>query len=240
MYQPRHYRSWVKARGLAGYNTHIKESDLYIHTCSDLSVAAFEYLQLIRTDLESYILTHPFFAASFEPLEVEDDAPPIVNLMTQAANVAGVGPMAAVAGAISELMGERLSALSTEVIVENGGDNYMRSAHERIVAIYAGNSPFSGKVGLRIKPSETPLGICTSSATVGPSVSFGKADASVILAPSAALADAAATAVGNIVLTKVDIKRGLEMAQGIVGVAGAVIIVEDEIGACGRVELCNL
>ncbi|MCL2615400.1 MAG: UPF0280 family protein [Dehalococcoidia bacterium] len=240
MYQPRHYRTWVKAGQLASYNVRIKESDLLVHTCSDLSVVAMEQLTRLRTVLENYIQSHPFFGASFEPLEVDDDAPHIVRLMAQAAKSAGVGPMAAVAGAISELMGQKLSALSREVIIENGGDNFIHSAHERIAAIYAGESPVSGNLGLRLKPSDLPLGVCTSSGTVGPSISLGKTDASVITAPSAALADAAASAVGNAVHSADDIQRGLDVAQGIAGVSGAVIIVGQKIGVCGTIELCQV
>ncbi|MCL2281473.1 MAG: UPF0280 family protein [Dehalococcoidia bacterium] len=239
MYQPRHYRTWVKAGELVCYNVRIQESDLYIHTCCDLSAVAQEHLRLLRADLKSYIQTHPFFAASFEPLEVEDSAPPIIKLMAQAAKSASVGPMAAVAGAISDLMGQKLSAFSTEVIVENGGDNYICSLQERTAAIYAGNSPLSGKVGLRLKLSDLPLGICTSSATVGPSISFGKTDASVIVAKTAALADAAASAVGNAVSSQDGIQHGLEVAQSIMGILGAVIIVGDKIGVWGEFELCR-
>ncbi|MCL2707283.1 MAG: UPF0280 family protein [Dehalococcoidia bacterium] len=240
MYQSRHYRTWVNDGGLACYNTRFKESDLYIHTCTDLSVVASEYLRLLRADIENYIQAHPFFAASFEPLEVEAAAPLIVKRMAYAAKSASVGPMAAVAGAISELMGEKLSALSSEVIIENGGDDYVRSGRERIVDIYAGSSPLSGRVGLRLEPQDMPLGICTSSATVGPSISFGKTDASVVVSQSAALADAAASAVGNAVCSADDIQRGLDTAQSIPGVIGAIIIVGDKLGACGKLELCQI
>ncbi|MCL1886067.1 MAG: UPF0280 family protein [Dehalococcoidia bacterium] len=240
MYQPRHYRTWIKAGKLVSYNVRIKESDLLIHTCSDLSVVALEQLTHLRTDLENYIQAHPFFGASFEPLEVNDDAPHIVRIMAQAAKAAGVGPMAAVAGAISELLGQKLSTLSKEVIIENGGDNFISSAQERIAAIHAGDSPVSGNLGLRLKPYDLPLGVCTSSGTVGPSISLGKTDASVIIAPSAALADAAASAVGNAVHSADDIQCGLDVAQSIAGLSGAVIVIGKKIGVWGTIELCQV
>jgi uncharacterized protein len=238
MYQPREYRQWVQTHDLVSYTIRLKETDLYIRTCADLSVEAFESVRKHRGYLEQYILSHPFFAASFEPIAVDSNAPQIVKLMAHAATLAGVGPMAAVAGAISQMVGEDLAPLSREVIIENGGDNYIRSESDRVVSIYAGNSSFSGKIGLFIHSTETPLGICTSSGTVGPSISLGKADAAIVAAPSAALADAAATTVGNAILASDDIPHALEMAQNIKGIMGALVIKNDRIGVWGKLEIC--
>jgi ApbE superfamily uncharacterized protein (UPF0280 family) len=238
MFQPRDYRSWVQTPELVAYTVKIKETDLYIRTLEDLSVLAFRIVKKHREALETYISFHPFFASSFEPVDVEENAPQIVREMASASALAGVGPMAAVAGAISQLLGEELSEMSGEVIVENGGDNYLRSRKERIVAIYAGRSPLSGKIGLRFLPEDMPLGVCTSSGTVGPSISLGKADAAVIISPSAALADAAATAVGNVLKSAEDIPAALEIARGITGVTGAVVIKDEKLGAWGKLEIC--
>ncbi|MGZ3604978.1 MAG: UPF0280 family protein, partial [Thermodesulfobacteriota bacterium] len=81
---------------------------------------------------------------------------------------------------------------------------------------------------------------CTSSGTVGPSLSFGKADAVCILSKSAALADAAATAVGNVVKEKKDIELGLEMGKEIAGILGTLIIVEEKMGVWGTIKLAQL
>lgn len=239
MYQSRGYREWVKAGDLVSYSVRIKETDLLIRTCTDLSRKALDIVQRHRTALEAYLHTHTFFGASFEPVEVEKDAPAIVRLMGEAAGLAGVGPMAAVAGAMAQMVGEELARFSPEVIVENGGDNYLRSAKERIVGIYAGNSPLNGRVGLRIQPQDMPVGVCTSSGTVGHSISLGKADAAVAAAPSTALADAAATAIGNQVVVADDIHHALETARAIAGVCGVVVIKDDRIGAWGKLELCH-
>ncbi len=239
MYQPRAYRDRVNGDDLVSYTVKIKETDLLIRTCSDLSAVAWEIVVRHREALEKYISQNPFFAASFDPVEISPDAPAIVKMMAASARISGVGPMAAVAGAFSELVGEELARFSSEVIVENGGDNYLRSSQERIVSIYAGDSPLSGRVGLRIPPEKMPLGVCTSSATVGPSISLGKADAAVIAAPSTALADAAATAVGNSVISENDIPQALELARNIAGVIGVVIIKGDKIGVWGSLEICR-
>ena len=114
--------------------------------------------------------------------------------MIEAGQKAGVGPMAAVAGAIAECVGRELLAFSPEIIIENGGDIYLKCLKKRVVGIFAGKSPLTGKIGLEIDAKDTPLGVCTSSGTVSHSLSFGKADAAVAIAPSATLADAAATA----------------------------------------------
>ena len=123
----------------------------------------------------------------------------LVKEMIRVSTLANVGPMAAVAGAMAEFVSKDLLKISKQVIVENGGDIYLATSRERTIGIYAGTSPLSMKLGITISPEDSPLGVCTSSGTVGPSLSFGKADAVCILSKSAALADAAATAVGNVV-----------------------------------------
>jgi ApbE superfamily uncharacterized protein (UPF0280 family) len=140
--------------------------------------------------------------------------------MIRVSGLAHVGPMASVAGAVAEFVSKDLLPLSDELIIENGGDIYLETSKERTIGLYAGPSPLSLKVGLIITPEDAPLGVCTSSATVGPSLSFGKADAVCILSKSGALADAAATAVGNVVKERKDIERGLNLGkiEGINGV----------------------
>jgi ApbE superfamily uncharacterized protein (UPF0280 family) len=237
MYQPRNYRHWVTDKGLVAFNVVVKETDLYIRAQSDLKRKALKLVEKQRGLLERYIERHPDFLSSLEPLTVGEDAPRLVNEMAEAASRAGVGPMAAVAGAIAEFVGKELLEFSPEVIVENGGDIYLKSASDRLIGVYAGQSPLTGKVGLEIKASDTPLGICTSSGTVGHSLSFGQADAVIALAKSTALADAAATAIGNIIKDAEDIPRGIERAIGIKGLNGVIIIKGDKMGLWGRVKI---
>ena len=240
MYEPRTYRHWVKDRGLISFNIVIKETDLYISASTNLKSKALKLALKYRDTLERYIKRHPAFLTSLEPIPVSDDAPPIVIEMSAAADKVGVGPMASVAGAIAEFVGDELLALSPEIIIENGGDIYLKSLRKRTVGIYAGNVPLTGKIGLEIKEQETPLGICTSSGTVGHSLSYGKADAVVVLSKSATLADAAATAIGNLIVQPDDIPHGLEFANGIEGLKGVMIIKEDKIGLWGEVKICQM
>lgn len=159
--------------------------------------------------------------------------------MLEAGRKANVGPMAAVAGAIAEYVGKELLEFSPEIIVENGGDIFLKVLRKRIVGIYAGDSPLTGKVGLEINPQETPLGVCTSSGTVGHSLSFGKADAVVVIATSATLADAAATAICNRVSQPEDIHSAIEFGKQISSLKGIVIIIGGDVGAWGDVKLCE-
>lgn len=237
MYQPRTYRHWVKDKGLVAFNVTVKETDLYIRARSDLKSKAHQLVVKYRRMLEEYIERHPSFITSLEPVAVASDAPPLVTEMAEAAQKAGVGPMAAVAGAIAEAVGSELAVLSPEVIVENGGDIYIKSSGKRLIGIYAGKSPLTGRVGLEIEGKDTPLGICTSSGTVGHSLSFGQADAVIVLAQSTALADAAATAIGNRILKPEDIPGGIEFARSIGGLKGVVIIQGEQVGVWGEVKL---
>ena len=145
--------------------------------------------------------------------------------------------MAAVAGAIAEHVGRALLRRADEVIVENGGDIFMRSRRERIVSIYAGASPFSHRIGLRVPGERTPIGICTSSGTVGHSKSFGTADAVVVAAPDTALADAAATAIANCVTSAEDVDAALARGRAIEGVTHIVVVKDSKLGVWGDLEL---
>jgi len=240
MYEERTYRGRVRADGLAAFTVVVKETDLFILADRDLSALARDVVIRHRHQLEAYIVRHPEFLTSLVPVELRLGAPEVVLRMARAALPANVGPMAAVAGTFSELVGEALLAESSQVIVENGGDIYINSSSERVVALYAGDSPLSGKVGINIKPGDTPLGVCTSSGRVGHSLSLGKAHAACIISKSTPLADAAATTVGNVVQGPGDVERGIECARSIEGVLGAVVIAGDRLAAWGQVELVKL
>lgn len=143
--------------------------------------------------------------------------------------------MASVAGAIAEFVGKDLLGFTDNLIIENGGDIFLQSKKSLSIGIFAGESALSYKVKIIVKPEETPFGICTSSATVGPSLSFGKVDAVCVLSKSAILADAAASAIGNGVKSKNDIKKALDYGMKIPGVRGIVIIIGNDMGAAGKV-----
>ncbi len=240
MYKPRTYRGWVSGKNLFSFNVTVKETDLYIRASSDLSERMKDLVLGYRSEIEDYIKKQPLFATTLKPWAESIDCPPIIKDMIESTAKFDVGPMAAVAGAIAQFVGNDIISLSPEFIIENGGDIYIKSGIDRIVAIYAGNSSLSGKYGLEIKGKDTPLSICTSSGTVGHSLSFGKADAVVIVADSAPIADAAATAIANIVITVDDIDKAIIYAKNSNLLKGAVIIKDDKMGIWGDIKLCEI
>jgi len=240
MYEERTYRNLVKTDDLTNFEVIVRETDLLVRAEKDLSKETRDSILKYRHQLETYIAMHPEFVKSLIPCGEDPYAPEIVREMIHASTRARVGPMAAVAGAMAEFVSKDLLQFSEQVIIENGGDTFLATVRERRIGIFAGNSPLSLKLGIVISPKDSPVGICTSSGTVGPSLSFGKADAVCILSKSAALADAAATAVGNLVRDKRDIERGLERGKEIEGVLGTVIIVDDRMGVWGNIRLIQL
>jgi ApbE superfamily uncharacterized protein (UPF0280 family) len=223
--EERTYRRWIEG-DLRTFQVRIGESDLLISAERPLPELAERALRLARADLEGYLARDPDFERTLVPREAMD--------------VCGVGPMAAVAGAVAQVVGEALLADSQQVIVENGGDIFLYTTRPRTAAIYAGPSPLSGKLGLKVNRVNQPLGLCTSSGTVGPSLSFGKADAAIVLAESAPLADAAATALGNQVKTAADIEPALEVVSKMPGIYGLAAIIGEHVGAWGEMEFLRL
>jgi ApbE superfamily uncharacterized protein (UPF0280 family) len=234
------YRGVVSPTDLIPFRVIIRETDLMVLADRDLSREAYEITLRHRLALEDHLRRHPEFGESFAPLPEVPGEPGIVRLMREAAAAAGVGPMAAVAGAVAECVGGELRSLSATVIVENGGDLYLCSAKERVVGIYAGAGPGDFDLGLRLKGPVSPSGIATSSGVIGPSFSGGQARAATVVARSAALADAAATALGNRLRAAGDIQPALEWLAAIPGVTGAVAMLGKTLGAWGAVDLVQL
>lgn len=225
------------ASELACWHTQHRQTELFI--CADKRLESLSESAVIklRALLDDYITANPVFAESFEPIAPKIDAPDVVRAMCAASKAAGVGPMAAVAGAFAAHVGQTLLSKCREVIVENGGDVYLKTDTIKTVAIFAGQSPLSMKIGVELDTCTHPLAICTSAGTVGPSVSFGNADAAVVISRDACLADACATRLGNEIKSAADIGSALEMITGIAGVIGAVAIVGESCGAAGQIQL---
>lgn len=236
-YVERTYREISTSRHYSRFSVKVSETDLYILADSDLTALACESVHLYRSQLEEYIRIRPEFGSSLVPLSRDALAPGIVKTMLDASLRSGVGPMASVAGAIAEYVGRRLLEKSANVVVENGGDIFLHVSEDISVGIFAGASALSGRLALKIRADQTPLGICTSSGTVGHSLSFGSADAVCIKSKSAALADAAATATGNVVKEKRDVRKGLSKAMSIEGVLGVLIVIGDILAVQGDMEI---
>lgn len=227
----------MKSEKFINFTVVDKESDLHISAKSSIEKEAKMYLAKYRKAIKDYGDNNIEFYKSLVPLEVSENANEIIKNMATAAKDAKVGPMAAVAGAISQYVGLELLKYTDEIIIENGGDIFIKTNKTRKIMIYAGKSPFSEKIALSIAPEDTPLGICTSAGTIGHSLSFGNADAVVVLSKDTLLADATATAIGNIIKGPNDIDKGIEYGKAITGVEGILIIIDDKMGVWGKIEL---
>ncbi|GAV30800.1 MAG: UPF0280 family protein [Coriobacteriia bacterium] len=236
-YEPRTYREHVDPAGLVRFEVVHAETDLLVAAERDLAEEARRAAKEVRRELDAYVAAHPRFAESLAPVEVEPNAPAVVREMAQAARRTGVGPMAAVAGAVAEAVARALAPLSRSVIVENGGDAYLITRDDRTVRVDAGDSPFSGRLALRLKPAPDGAAVCTSSAKVGPSLSLGSAHAATVVAGSGALADAAASMLGNLVHDASDAAGAVERVVAVPGVIGALVIIGETLAAAGEIEL---
>jgi len=240
-YQERAYRRLPQS-GLMTSRVQLMETDLHIMAADRVDDPALALVAEARAEIERYIARHPEFLHALVPLPDDDTAPAIIRTMLSAARRAGVGPMAAVAGAVAECIGQGLEKLGhNEVIVENGGDIYVRREKACTIAIYAGESPLSGRVGIRLERQQMPCGVCTSSAAIGHSLSLGTSDAAVVIARQTAFADALATRLGNEVREGADgLNRALAVVKEIDGVTGAVVIAGEKLGAWGDLQLIRL
>lgn len=228
----------MSRKGLERFHVRHLETDLHIQADRDLSRECSAWTVEARMYIENYAREHPGFIESLVPLPPDPLAGPVVDGMLRAAQAAGTGPMAAVAGAVARHVGMLcVRETSGDVIVENGGDIFIHASGDVTISIFAGPSPLSGRIGIRLKCRAVPVGVCTSSGTVGHSRSFGRADAVTVVAGSVSLADAVATAVGNFVSSPGHIETGLEKMQEIKGITGGIIIVGEKLGAWGDIQL---
>ncbi|MFH1904804.1 MAG: UPF0280 family protein [bacterium] len=233
MYEVRTYQRLVREDDLVITKVIAKETELFIKACVDLEEEALNSLLKYRKYIEDYINQDPLFETALSSYSLNDDAPEIVKEMAVQASKVNVGPMASVAGAIAEYVGKDLAEFSDELIIENGGDVYMNSKKARDVCIFAGDSIFSEDIKIKIKSQHMPIGVCTSSGSVGHSMSFGAADAVTVLSKSAVFADAAATAIANMVETEEDVESILNFSKKIHNLNGVIIIKNNTLGAWG-------
>jgi ApbE superfamily uncharacterized protein (UPF0280 family) len=219
----RHYRSF-------------RHKDACFRICTEPLDAVAAEIIAQRRALESYVADYPEFRSALAPVPMRAHAPEIARRMHRAADRAGVGPMAAVAGAFSQMAAEAaLASGAEEAIVENGGDIYASSPEELVVALHASEvSVLADALALRISPREMPVAVCSSSSFMGHSLSFGACDLATVVADDASVADAMATAACNRVRGPGDIDAALEWTVSIAAVRGALIVVGEAVGMVGR------
>lgn len=236
---PRSYRQRVKSSDLTKFRVTLEETDLLVSAEKELAQETLALMWKYRNQIKKYISQDPEFKETLVPHKVNPLAPPIVLAMAEAGIKADVGPMAAVAGAIAEFVGRDLLCLSPQIIVENGGDIFLATKVRRKISIFTGGKYLPSYIDFWIDPEKSPLGICTSSGTDGPSLSFGRTDAVMVISSSAAIADAMATAAGNMVRSRKDIRKTLDFLKRIPEVATGAIFVDGEMGFWGDFELAE-
>jgi len=237
MYEKRIYRNLIKSGHLVSFEVSVKETDLHVCAEKFLEDETRESVLKHRGFIESYIKDYPSFYKTLVPWHVNGPAPQIVRDMSDAGIRANVGPMAAVAGAIAAYVGRDLQNYSNEVIVENGGDIFVKLNHPFTYTIHAGKSPLNQRFGIHLDSCGKSIGVCTSSATIGHSLSMGCADAVCVVSRSCATADAAATSICNHVGSERQITQAVDFGKQIDGVSGIVVIVGEKIGLWGNVEV---
>jgi ApbE superfamily uncharacterized protein (UPF0280 family) len=243
-YEQRFYRNKFNSYRFKGFQVNYLETDLWIGIDpesfkTEMQEVALARVKELRQKLEDYIKREPEFAKTLKPFQPFENAPKEAFKMAQAAGKAGIGPMASVAGLFAREAGKAISQNFSvkELVIENGGDIFALLKHELVLSVFAGNSPLSEKIGLKITPDNHPLGICTSAGTVGPSLSFGKADAVVVVAKNVLVADAFATALGNKVKSPADVEKVIDEAKIHSEILSLLIICEDKAGVWGEFEI---
>ena len=239
-YSERFYRRRVRSDGLVTFEVVVKETDLLVSAEKRLEKETRDLILDARYQIESYISLHPEFLTTLKRYPRDPYAPPLVREMIECTRQVGVGPMASVAGAVAQYVGQGLLLNTSQVIVENGGDIFLKVGRRVTVSVFAGRSPLSEKIGIVVPPEEMPLAICSSSATVGHSLSTGAADAGCVLASSAAFADGAATALCNTVQSPKDLKGIGAWAEKTGGLLGVLVILGDKLAIWGNIELAAL
>lgn len=227
----------MKANNLFKQTFQFKETNCTLISDSEYSIErAIASIKHHRRQLEIYIRENPKFLYALSPVHVEN-GPKIVKLMAEYTEKANVGPMAAVAGVLADLaVEEMLLAGSKVAVVENGGEVSAVSNKPMDVVLLAGDHALSRRFGFRL--TEFPTGLATSSGLYSHALSFGEAEAVTIFAVNAGLADAVATAIGNLIKGenyREVVKKGIQKAISIDGVKGALIIYRDFVGFSGQV-----
>ncbi|MFP4496858.1 MAG: UPF0280 family protein [Vulcanimicrobiota bacterium] len=236
----RFYRRQFRTENAFSFKIEQEESDLFLVCDSELKEPISRELSVLRNQLKSYIKKNPLFQTSLSPIDVEINAPLLIQNMALAARTYNVGPMAAVAGSIAQSLGDSFKSQCNKLIIENGGDIFIKTREPVTFSVYAGPvSPFTGKLKFRFPPQPDGMGICTSSAKIGHSLSFGNADALVAIASTADVADAAATSLANKIKNKEDITRIIEEEKNRQILKALIIVLDENMGIWGDIELAG-
>lgn len=244
IFEERTYRTQFNTERFTGFEISYQETDLWIGIDPfsfqpEIKELVLAKIKILRSKFDEYIKVEPFFKKSLKPFQPSGFALPEAIEMAVAAEKAGIGPMSAVAGLFAREVGEEITQNFSvnELVIENGGDIFVLLKDELVLSVFAGDSILSERIGLVIPADKKELGICTSSGTVGPSLSYGKADAVVVICEDILLADTFATAFGNKVKSPNDIEKVIKQSEKYPEILSLLIICEDKIGIRGDYEM---
>jgi ApbE superfamily uncharacterized protein (UPF0280 family) len=231
------YRSSVKFNEKYNWRIIYKYSDMFIGCDKDISFRLEKLVREVYDVLESFIRKDKSFRTSLSPVKIREESPLLIKKMCQKATIFNVGPMASVAGAVCDYIAAGVDKYCHRLIIENGGDVFIKSNKDIDIGVFLKNENFKNKIYLKIKAKQTPCGICSSSGSFGHSLSMGKSDLVVVLSKSTISADAAATAIANKIIKPSDIEGTIEYYKKIKDVKGLLIVKDEKLGIWGDIEL---
>ncbi|AEA33142.1 UPF0280 family protein [Hippea maritima] len=230
------YRELFNLEGFESFEVSYKKSNLFIKSCKNARFEVFKYLKKLIDELEIYIEKRKDFLSSLTPIKQDKKAPKIAQAMIEAARIAGVGPMAAVAGAVAEFIGKNLLKECNECIVENGGDVFLKLNKQATIGVFTTNPYFKDKLAINLSCTGLGCGICSSSSKIGPSLSLGRADLAMIVDKDCAKADALATKTANLIKEESDIDKAIEFAKS-KNIIGCLFIKDKKLGIWGNLKV---
>lgn len=231
------YRNKVKSRNRYNWRILYKYSDILVSSDKDVEDRLKKLVKEVYSVLESHIKEDPSFQKSLSPVRSKPQYHPLIKKMCDKSAVFNVGPMATVAGAVCDFMAYGLDGLCRCLIIENGGDVFLKSDRDINMGVYLKNKHFADKLYLRVKRDDMPCGLCSSSGSFGHSLSMGKSDLVTVLAESTISADGAATSAANSINSSEDISKAINIYKNIKDIRGILIVKDDKLGIWGNIEL---
>ena len=236
MYEERFYRKNISSK--FKLEVSCRESDLLISTDKEVSYEiAHEILSGYYSQIEEYIKKNPGFKNSLSPIAFDDSAPLIVKRMIESSQITKIGPFASVAGAIASCVGKALLDFCEEVVVENGGDIFLKINTPKLLGVYLGEEFRPKHLTLKLKEKDYAFGVASSSSVIGQSLNFGKANLLTVVCQDAILADGFATALSNRIKSSQDAEVLIQEVKELNLVEGMLIAVDNKIYLWGDLEI---
>lgn len=233
------YRKNISVKGKYSYRLKYKYTDLFITSDREISREIKEPVVSFYNEMEKVFSGNKAFGKSLTPVSIIDSHPHIVKEMCRAGEIFRVGPMAAVAGAVCDKIADSISEKCSFLMIENGGDVYIKSDIPVSAGLFSNNKYFRDRLNISINADSTPCGLCSSSGIMGHSLSLGKSDLVTVMSGSTVMADAAATAIANSIRGKADADRALEHYRNYKEIKGLVIIKDDRLAIWGALQLAR-